>query len=83
MASGKASKFQQYAASKVENHPDNNFNGDMTAEYFATNFGLNGREGLALMGAHSIGAFHMLFSRFPYVWINNPVRLNISRYYEI
>ena len=60
-------KFQ-YLAPKKEAVPDPNGNGDKTVAYFKNNFGLSGREGLSLMGAHTVGGYSTFASHTDYAW---------------
>ncbi len=55
-----ASEKNQYRASKVEVHPHEGGNGEMTVKYFADHFGMNGRQALALMGGHTVGQFNAI-----------------------
>ena len=59
----------KYLASKVENAPANYATGPMTADYFKKNFGLEPREGLALMGAHTVGGFSTFKAHADYAWV--------------
>ena len=81
-ASSKASKYQQYVASKVEDHPEANGNGKMTVEYYSKAFGFTGREGLALMGIHGIGNFNTIFTRNTYFWVRGAKLFN-NNYYKV
>ena len=58
----------QYLAPKKEAVPDKNGNGDKTAAYFKNSFGLNGREGLSLMGAHTVGGYSTFATHTDYAW---------------
>ena len=46
--------FKKYLATRSENQPNNNGNGEMTLSFFKNTFGFTGREALALMGIHTI-----------------------------
>ena len=60
---------ESYVASKTEVHPSPHANGPATLKWFETNFGLTDpKEVVALMGAHTIGSFHMENSLIPYFW---------------
>ena len=60
---------KQYLAPLSENSPHAYATGQMTAEYFRDNFGLSPREGLALMGAHTIGKFSTFHTHIDYAWV--------------
>ena len=62
-------KFQYLAPSK-EIVPDQNGNGPMTRDYFDKNFGLDPREGLVLMGAHTLGSFSTFAQHIDYAWVS-------------
>ena len=59
---------QPYKAVKNETHPSSVGNGQMTVDFFKKNFNLNGREIVALMGAHTFGRLHVDVSLFRYLW---------------
>ena len=46
---------QPYKSTKNESHSNAVGNGQMTVDFFKKDFGLNGREIVALMGAHTFG----------------------------
>ena len=52
--------FLGYLAKEIESHPDKNGNGEKTTKYFKDNFNMIPREGLALMGAHTLGALSLI-----------------------
>ena len=71
---------------REENQPQPDGNGDMTLAFFDQAFGMNGREGLALMGAHTIGQFHSLvISDNKYGWLqpDHQNRLWNNKYYKV
>ena len=71
---------------REENQPQPDGNGDMTLAFFDQAFGMNGREGLALMGAHTIGRFHSLvISDNKYGWLqpDHQNRLWNNKYYKV
>ena len=64
-----ANEWHQYLASKHELHPEDNGNGDMTVSYYDRAFGLNGKEGLVLMGVHAVGRLNVMISGNAYSWV--------------
>ena len=52
-----------------ENEPDKNGNGKQTTDWFRETFDMNGREGLALMGAHTFGKFTTFSEHVDYAWV--------------
>ena len=66
-----ANQFNQYLASKIEVHPDQNDGGKKTNEYFKTHFNLEPREGLALLGVHTVGQFNPMTSKLDYAWVRD------------
>ena len=65
-----ASSKQQYLTDKFEAHPDKNQNGPQTKEYFEDKFNISGREGLALLGIHTVGRYNPQFTHWNYAWKN-------------
>ena len=61
--------FLGYLAKEIESHPDKNGNGEKTTKYFKDNFNMIPREGLALMGAHTVGAFSTFQEHVDYAWV--------------
>ena len=59
-----------YLTDKVEAHPDKNQNGPKTKEYFEDRFNITGKEGLALLGIHTVGRFNPQFTHWNYAWKN-------------
>ncbi|CAE7669028.1 APX1 [Symbiodinium sp. CCMP2592] len=59
---------RSYMTNKREAHPDPHADGWKTLAYFKNNFGFNRREVVAIMGAHTIGTFHVEVSGFKYNW---------------
>ena len=60
---------KQYLAPLSENSPHSVANGVQTAEYFRDQFGLTPREGLALMGAHTLGRYSTFHTHIDYAWV--------------
>ena len=74
---------ESYVASKTEVHPSPHTNGPDTLKWFATNFGLtDSKEVVALMGAHTIGTFHMRNSMMPYFWTRGDHENFNNEYYK-
>lgn len=59
----------EYVATEKEAEPDRHGNGPTMAKYFGDNFGLSPRQGLALMGAHTIGQFSTFMEHIDYAWV--------------
>ena len=57
-----------YIASKKEVHADSMGDGRQTLDFFQQNFGFNGQESVAIMGAHTFGRLNVHNSLFRYVW---------------
>ena len=57
-----------YIASKKEVHADSMGDGRQTLDFFQENFGFNGQETVAIMGAHTFGRLNVHNSLFRYVW---------------
>eukprot|EP00929_Paragymnodinium_shiwhaense_P093294 TRINITY_DN5343_c0_g1_i3.p1 TRINITY_DN5343_c0_g1~~TRINITY_DN5343_c0_g1_i3.p1 ORF type:complete len:495 (+),score=86.48 TRINITY_DN5343_c0_g1_i3:498-1982(+) len=71
-----------YMAEKEEKHPDTQMNGVSIATFMKEEFGLNGRETVAVMGAHTIGTYHRDFTGFKYVWTPRSERSFNNEYYR-
>ena len=59
---------EPYITTKAESHPNVVGNGKDTIEFFQDSFGFDGRETVAIMGAHTIGRFNFKNSKFRYTW---------------
>ena len=57
-----------YLTDKYESHPDKHQSGEPTIKYFEDNFGIKPREGLALLGIHTIGEFNGMTAHLNYGW---------------
>ena len=64
-----ATDKQGYLAPLPEESPHAVANGVQTAEYFKNQFGLNPREALALMGAHTVGKYSIFRTHVDYSWV--------------
>ena len=71
-----------YIATKAESHPHLHGSGQMTVDFFAKDFGFNGRETVAIMGSHTVGRFHTIFSLLPYVWTTRGTQSFNNHYYK-
>ena len=83
-ASSSAGPLQQYLASREEDHPNDNGNGAMTIDFYNRTFGMTGREGLVLMGAHTVGKFNVMWSRNAYGWMGEGMQGNLfnNKFYK-
>ncbi len=54
----------------------------MTVEFFKNDFGLTGRETVALLGAHTMGRLHFDVSLFRYVWTSRGTHMFNNHYYR-
>lgn len=75
-------KVQGYMDSKWGKEPGNEMDGEQTVKYFKDEFGLTGRETVALLGAHSVGRFHARSSLFRYIWVRNGGQTLNNEYYR-
>ena len=67
---------------KPEEHPLVTGNGKNTVDFFKKNFGFNGREIVAIMGAHTMGRMHHDVALFRYVWTTSGINLFNNHYYK-
>jgi hypothetical protein len=72
-----------YITTKEETHPSIMTNGEGTMHFFKNNFGMNGREVVALMGAHSLGRMHIDITVLPYVWTSRGTHMLNNHYYSL
>jgi len=75
-----------FYAQKSESHPNAQGNGDATLDFMKSDFGFDGRETVAIMGAHTLGRLHVTHSLFRYVWkarggdlLNNMYYRNLAK----
>ena len=54
----------------------------MTLEFFEENFGFNGEETVAIMGAHTMGRMHVWISLFRYIWTTREENSFNNQYYK-
>lgn len=73
---------QGYATTKEERHPNPETNGRGTVDFFSQDFGFNGRETVAIMGAHTLGHLTVHQSLFRYTWKTNSGKLLNNGYYR-
>jgi len=64
------SEPKAFMSAKREEQPNPHDNGKDIVQWMKTNFGVNGKETVALMGAHTFGRKHRSHSMFPYPWTN-------------
>jgi len=72
-----------YVASKKEVHPNAVGSGYDTMEFFQSQFGLNGQETVALLGAHTFGRLFIMNSLFRYTWTSAGTRLFNNDYFKM
>jgi len=73
---------QPYMASKKERQPDTQTNGKGTVEFFKRDFGFSGEDTVAIMGAHTLGRFHVGISGFRYTWTFKNEKLFNNQYFR-
>ena len=71
-----------YITYKDEAHPNPEGNGTDTLEYFQTKFKFNGRETIAIFGAHTIGRLRESSSLYKYQWTSRGGHLFNNAYYR-
>ena len=71
-----------YIATKKEVHADSMADGRQTLDFFQENFGFNGQETVAIMGAHTIGRLHVHISLFRYLWTTREQHSFNNHYYK-
>ena len=76
------SNEEPYKATKHESHPDLMGNGKQTVDFFTRDFGLSGKEMVALLGAHTFGRFHFPVSLMRYTWTSRGEQLFNNHYYK-
>jgi len=73
---------EPYIATKEERHPWLLGNGESTVEFFERDFGFNGEEMVAIMGAHTFGRLNPEVSLFRYTWTPSQRQLFNNEYYK-
>ena len=71
-----------YKASKHEEHPNPEGNGDDTLDFFKSQFDFSGRESVAIMGAHTLGKMTTQHSLFKYSWTSRAGHIFNNGYYR-
>ena len=71
-----------YIATKEEVHADSMGDGQQTLDFFKDNFGFNGQETVAIMGAHTFGRLSVHTSLFRYVWTSRGTQFFNNDYYK-
>jgi len=67
---------------KKEVHPDPGWNGPKVVDFMQTQFGFNGRETVAIMGAHTLGRVHVTVSLMRYTWKTRSAMLFNNGYFR-
>ena len=73
---------QPYKSTKKEKQPNPAGNGKTTVDFFAQEFGFNGRETAAIMGAHTLGRMHVWNSLYRYEWTTRGHDSFNNQYYK-
>ena len=71
-----------YKASKHEEHPNPEGNGDDTLDFFKSQFNFSGRESVAIMGAHTLGKMTAEHSLLKYSWTSRGGHIFNNGYYR-
>ena len=77
-----SSEAEPYKAIKEEVHPNPEGNGDSTIEFFKSQFNFNGRETVAIMGAHTLGRMYARHSLLKYTWTSRGGHMFNNAYYR-
>eukprot|EP00927_Polykrikos_kofoidii_P054108 TRINITY_DN48586_c0_g1_i1.p1 TRINITY_DN48586_c0_g1~~TRINITY_DN48586_c0_g1_i1.p1 ORF type:complete len:598 (-),score=48.31 TRINITY_DN48586_c0_g1_i1:245-2038(-) len=79
----KPTTSKPYIATKDEAGPNPQGNGQQTVAFFKTYFGFNGRDTVAIMGAHTFGSMHKKKgSCLAYSWSSRSEQLWNTQYYR-
>ena len=73
---------EPYKTDKEESHPMVTGNGQTTSDFFEKDFGFNGREIVAIFGAHTMGRMHPDVSIFRYTWTTLGLNSFNNHYYK-
>jgi len=71
-----------YKADKEEVHPNQEGNGDSTVDFFKSQYNFNGRETIAIMGAHTLGRMYPRHSLLKYTWTSRGGNIFNNAYYR-
>ena len=71
-----------YKASKHEEHPNPEGNGDDTLDFFKSQFGFSGKESVAILGAHTLGKMTVENSLLKYSWTSRGGHIFNNGYYR-
>jgi hypothetical protein len=71
-----------YMQDKRENAPSNDLPGYKLAKFFKEDFGFEGRETVAIMGAHNMGNFHHTVTGFWYTFVTQQEDAMNNQYYR-
>ena len=71
-----------YKTNKTEQHPNPVGDGGSTLQFFKENFAFNGRETVAIFGAHTFGRPKLETSLFPYTWTSRGANIFNNDYYK-
>jgi len=80
------SKFYRrraYETWKAEHEVNSHADGKTLQKFFEDVFGMNARETVAIMGAHSFGTFNSGTSMFKYTWKRGTEKLLSNEYYRL
>ena len=81
-----ANQKHQYLSGQKEVHPNQHGNGQDSVDYFQKHFNLDAREGLALLGIHTVGQFNPMAVHLSYSWSrdrDNRNELFNNDYYQL
>jgi hypothetical protein len=71
-----------YKAVKEEVHPNPEGNGTDTINFLKSQFDFNGRETVAILGGHTLGKMHPIFSLLKYTWTSRGGHMFNNAYYR-
>jgi len=71
-----------YKAIKEEVHPNQEGNGESTINFFKSQFNFNGRETVAIMGAHTLGRMYPSHSLLKYTWTSRGGHMFNNAYFR-
>ena len=71
-----------YKATKHEEHPNPEGNGDDTLDFFKSQFNFSGKESVAILGAHTLGKMNSRTSLLKYAWTSRAGHIFNNGYYR-